>query len=287
MKKTVLSLLLSGLSACFLKVCFAEEGAAQQAHQTLTTLPNGQKEIKAEVNEEEDEFIEDDLNDPLEPVNRVIYVFNSVFDAFITKPLAILYRGVLPDEARNGVGNFFSNLASPVTFLNHVLQGELGRAGTTLARFGLNTTLGIGGFFDPAKKMGFHTLETNFNETMGVWGFNTGPYLVLPVIGPSSFRGALGLGADCFTQPLNYYVNSKHDNEEIAYTLTGVQIIHQRNLVLESIDNLEATSLDMYASLRAIYFDKQKYRLDKLKENDESKANDEILDAPTTKEIFG
>lgn len=282
MKEKILSVLLSSVS-----FCFAGEIGSQESHQSSSNEIMEIRDTGIAVFEDEEEFLGEEINDPLEPLNRSIYVFNAVFDALITKPLAILYRGVLPDEVRDGIGNFFSNLSSPVTFVNHVLQGQAGRAGTTFVRFMLNTTVGIGGFFDPAKRMGFHTFDTNFNETMGVYNVNTGPYLLLPVIGPSSFRGALGLGMDYFTQPLNYFVNSHHDNEEIGYVLTGVEIIHQRNLVLEDIDKLEETSFDMYASLRSIYFQKQEYRLKKLRENDESKLGNEILDSTTTQEIFG
>ncbi|WP_052046033.1 MlaA family lipoprotein [Candidatus Paracaedibacter symbiosus] len=272
MKILFLIVFLSGLS--FLAV----EAAVPQANEsTAQTTPA----------EEEDFGEDEELNDPLEPLNRTIYFFNSILDAFITKPLAIAYRLGLPEEIRNGIGNAFTNIGAPITFVNHLLQGQPSRAGTTLARFGINTTLGIGGLFDPARDMGFHTLETNFNETMGVWGVNTGPYLMLPIIGPSSFRGSFGLGADYFTQPLNYAFRPENHNLWIGLTMTGVEIVHQRNLVLEAIDDLEATSLDMYASLRSIYFQKQTYRLTKLKKVDEAKTNDEILDSPTEREIFG
>ena len=185
------------------------------------------------------------------------------------------------------MGNALTNLAAPITTLNHLLQGEGSRAGMTLVRFGLNSTVGILGLFDAAKEMGFHTLETNFNETMGVWGLNTGPYLVLPIIGPSSFRGTLGMGVDYFTQPVNYFVNKDHHNQGIGYAILGTEVVHQRNLVLEAIDDLEATSLDMYASLRSIYFQKQTYRLNKLREADELGSGNEILNAPPEVEIFG
>ena len=237
--------------------------------------------------EEEDQDFDEETNDPLEPLNRTVYFVNSVLDAFILKPAAIAYRLILPEEIRNGVGNALRNLAAPITTLNHLLQGQGSRAGVTLVRFGLNSTVGVLGLVDVAKEMGFHTLETNFNETMAVWGVNTGPYLVLPIIGPSTFRGTLGLGVDYFTQPLNYFVNKDHHNQGIGYAILGTEVVHQRNLVLEAIDDLEATSLDMYASLRSVHFQKQTYQLTKLQEADESKSDNELLDAPKELEIFG
>lgn len=236
--------------------------------------------------EDEDLALDEELNDPLEPLNRSIYFINSIVDAIIIKPLAIAYRLGLPEEMRNGVGNALTNLGAPITFLNHLLQGNPSRAKTTLVRFGINTTLGIGGLFDPAKDMGFHTLETNFNETLGAWGVSTGPYIFLPIIGPSSVRGAVGMGVGYFTQPLNYVVRPQNDNEWIGYTIMGVEVVHQRNLVLEAIDDLEATSLDMYASLRSVYFQKQNYRLNKLKQADESTSSNEMLNSSTEKEVF-
>ncbi len=260
------------------------------AHADTTTVPpiaKNDKDATKLTREEKDDIADEDENDPLEPLNRTIYFMNSIVDAIILKPLAITYRLVLPEEVRNGVGNAFANLAAPITSLNHLLQGEPSRAGTALVRFGLNSTIGILGLFDAAKELGIPGIETNFNETLGIWGVNTGPYLMLPLIGPSSFRGTVGLGADYFTQPLNYFVNTHHDNQDIAYSLLGLELIHQRNLVLEALDDLEATSLDMYASLRSIYFQKQQYRLSKLKEAHTSNSGNEILDTPTNTQIFG
>lgn len=276
-----------GLSLIFL---FSTALYCVHADETKTALPiaKNDKETATSTNEEKDDAVEDDdENDPFEPLNRTIYFMNSIVDAIVLKPLAITYRLVLPEEVRNGVGNAFANLAAPITSLNHLLQGEPSRAGTALVRFGLNSTIGILGLFDAAKELGIEGIETNFNETLGVWGVNTGPYLMLPLIGPSSFRGTVGLGADYFTQPLNYFVNTHHDNQDIAYSLLGLELVHQRNLVLEAVDDLEATSLDMYASLRSIYFQKQQYRLSKLKEADTSNSGNEILDAPTETQIFG
>jgi phospholipid-binding lipoprotein MlaA len=277
----LMSLSLIFLFSTALCCAHADEGT------TASPVVKNEKETTVLTSEEKDDIAQEDENDPLEPLNRTIYFMNSIVDAIILKPLAITYRLVLPEEVRNGVGNVFANLAAPITSLNHLLQGEPSRAGTSLVRFGLNSTIGILGLFDAAKELGIEGIETNFNETMGVWGINTGPYLMLPLIGPSSFRGTVGLGADYFTQPLNYFVNTHHDNQDIAYSLLGIELIHQRNLVLEALDDLEATSLDMYASLRSIYFQKQQYRLSKLKEADASSSGNEILDTPTDTQIFG
>lgn len=281
MKNLFLMFLLSSVSSF---VC-AEEITSQPKEPAAKVESTGDKQNSGP--DGEDLALDEELNDPLEAFNRSIYFVNSIVDAIVIKPLAIAYRLGLPEEVRNGIGNALTNLGAPITFLNHLLQGQPARAGTTLVRFGLNTTLGIGGLFDPAKEMGFYTLETNFNETLGVWGVNTGPYIFLPIIGPSSFRGAVGLGVGYYTQPLNYAFRPQNHNQWVGYTLMGVEVVHQRNLVLEAIDDLEATSLDMYASLRSIYFQKQSYRLNKLKESDVSKPANELYDSSTEKEIFG
>lgn len=258
-----LTLFLPGLSSFVAKAQDTIATAAPVAEQNLA--------IEATSVIEEEVF--DDLEyDPLESLNRIIYSFNFVFDACITKPLAIAYRLGLPEEVRNGIGNAFTNLGAPVTFVNHLLQGQLSRAGTTLLRFGINTTLGIGGLFNPAEDLGFPGVETNFNETLAVWGVETGPYLMLPIIGPSSFRGALGIGADYYTQPLSYALHPRDNKLWIYLSIKGVEFIHYRNLVLEALDDLEATSLDTYASLKSIYFQKQAHRLTQLKRTDETPA---------------
>lgn len=292
MKKLFLTFLLSGMSSFVCAeeaVTSTQEGEAKVESTVASTKVEPIANIGNPESEEgeEDDILDEEQNDPLEPLNRSIYFVNTLVDAVVIKPLAIAYRLVLPEEVRLGIGNALTNLGAPITFLNHLLQGQPSRAGTTLIRFGLNTTLGIGGLFDPAKEMGFHTLETNFNETLGVWGASTGPYIVLPVIGPSSLRGAVGLGVGYYTQPLNYISRPQNDNQWIAYTAMGVELVHQRNLVLEALDDLEATSLDMYASLRSIYFQKQAYRLKKLQEDDDSTSGNEMLESSTDKEIFG
>lgn len=209
-----------------------------------------------------------EINDPLEPFNRTIYAINGVIDGLVMKPLAITWRLVLPQPVRDGAGNVLSNLKSPVTFANHLLQGEPKRAATSLGRFLINTTLGILGIFDAASELGLPGEETSFNETLGVWGVNTGPYLILPILGPSSFRHVAGMGGDYLMQPYNYYFNGdhRHGDSWVPIAITGVNAVHQRNLVLESVDDVVDNSADPYATFRSAYFQSQAYRIKKLKE---------------------
>ena len=210
------------------------------------------------------------INDPLEPFNRVIYAVNGVIDGIIVKPLAIAYRLGLPEPVRDSVGNIIRNIKSPITFTNHLLQGEPGRAFTSLGRFVVNTTVGILGFFDAATELGLPGEETSFSETLGIWGVNSGPYLIVPVIGPSSARGLVGMGGDYFMQPYNYYFNgdSQHGDSWVPVAISGVDAVHQRNLVLETVDDVVANSADPYATFRSAYFQNQDYRIKKLKKKD-------------------
>jgi phospholipid-binding lipoprotein MlaA len=210
-----------------------------------------------------------DINDPLEPFNRVMYALNSVLDGMIMKPLAIAWRLLLPDPVREGVDHVFTNLKSPITLVNHALQGEPSRAATTLGRFLINTTMGILGIFDVATELGLPGEETTFNETLAVWGVNTGPYLIIPLLGPSSLRHIVGMGADYFFQPYDYYFDGDHHHGDswVPWAIIGVEAIHKRNLVLESVDDVVANSADPYATFRSAYFQYQAYRIQKLKEH--------------------
>lgn len=215
----------------------------------------------------EEEINSVEINDPLEPFNRTVYAVNGVIDGLVVKPLAITWRLVLPQEARDCAGNFFTNLKAPVTTVNHLLQGEPTRAAVSIGRFLINTTLGILGFFDAAEDFGISGEETTFNETLGRWGVNTGPYLIIPILGPSSCRHVVGMGGDYFMQPYNYYFNgdSKHGDSWVPYAISGTEAVHQRNLVLESVDDVVANSADPYATFRSAYFQYQSHRLEKLK----------------------
>lgn len=210
----------------------------------------------------------DEVNDPLEPLNRCVHYLNMGLDFAIVKPLAYVYRWTTPEALRSGITNFYTNLGAPINFANHLLQGRPEDAGNTIIRFVTNSTQGILGFFDPATEFGFPLKETGFNDTLNVWGINTGPYLVLPLFGPSSFRGSVGLVGDYYLQPYNhYFMNSSHNDDWISWTLTGVDVVRQREALIETIDDLVANSLDTYVTFRSIYFQKQAYRVTELNSN--------------------
>lgn len=147
----------------------------------------------------------DDVNDPLEPLNRYVFEVNFFLDEFLLKPLAWWYRIALPDQVQNGVNNVLQNMRTPWSFVNDLLQGETDRAGTSAARFGINTTLGVLGIFEVAEGMGFPEHDEDFGQTLAVWGVPEGFYLVLPIFGPSNPRDAIGSVVDDYGDPFNLY----------------------------------------------------------------------------------
>ena len=204
-----------------------------------------------------------EVKDCFETLNRGTFALNQGLDKVIFKPVAKAYRG-LPSPVRSGTSNALNNISSLVTIPNNILQGELKTAGVNTGRFVINTTVGILGIFNAAKKMGFSEYEKeDYGQTLALWGVGAGCYLVLPVLGPSTVRGAAGsfinvLGGD------PYYNISAHGNNEYltksdymaTKILTGVDF---RAKNLDSIDNLQKNSLDFYASVRSLYLqDRQK-----------------------------
>ena len=191
-----------------------------------------------------------EANDPLEPMNRAVFAFNRGFDKVLLRPAAITYRAVLPQPVRESNTNFLDNLESPVIFANDLLQAKPGRAGTTLARFVINTSIGFFGFFDPAEGMGYAYHDEDFAQTLGYWGVSSGPYLMLPILGPLPPRDSVGFAVDVLTDPLTYIFD---DHRGVNYALYGVDAVDQRHQVLDQFDELERTSVDYYAAIRSLY----------------------------------
>jgi phospholipid-binding lipoprotein MlaA len=192
------------------------------------------------------------FNDPAEPAMRAIFGVNMALDSVILKPAAKLYKDVMPDVAKQGVFNFLNNLRSPVIFVNDVLQGELARAGTTLARFLINSTVGILGFADQATGMGLPYHNEDFGQTMTVWGVPEGMYIVLPVFGPSNPRDAVGLAVDFLVDPINWW-SSNTSNEWVPFARSAARAVDERARIYDLIEDLQKNSLDFYAAVRSLY----------------------------------
>jgi phospholipid-binding lipoprotein MlaA len=202
--------------------------------------------------ESQAQVVGEDDNDPLEGLNRGIFEFNRVVDGVLIKPAAQIYRGVLPQQAQDSVRSFLRNLRSPVILANDVLQGDMDRAGSTIGRFLVNTTLGIGGLFDVASELGMPFHDEDFGQTLAVWGVGEGPYLVLPILGPSNPRDAVGLASEFYLDPVNIYLRNQ-DLDYLTYVRTGLRGVDARARSIEVLDELERTSLDYYAAIRSLY----------------------------------
>jgi phospholipid-binding lipoprotein MlaA len=189
------------------------------------------------------------INDPFEPFNRGMFEFNRALDTMLLKPAAQLYRGVIPQAGRDMVENFLDNLRTPVILANDILQGELDRAGDTGGRFMANTLLGAGGLFETTD-IEFH--NEDFGQTLAVWGMEEGPYLVLPLIGPSPVRDTLGLVGDTLMDPVNWWADDA-GHDAVPWVRAGLRAIDTRSRNIETLDEIERSSIDFYATVRNLY----------------------------------
>ena len=193
-----------------------------------------------------------EANDPLEPMNRYFFEVNQFLDEILLKPLAGWYHTALPQPAEDGVRNFLRNLQSPVILANDLFQGEFSRAGTTVARFFINSTIGVGGFIDVASMMDMNYHEEDFGQTLAVYGAGEGPYLHLPIIGSGNPRDYSGRIVDYALDPLTW-VGYAYNVSEINTARAGLEAVDTRARNLEAIDELKKGSVDFYATVRSLY----------------------------------
>ncbi len=194
-------------------------------------------------------------NDPLEPLNRGIHTFNQVVDKAVLRPVAIGYRDYVPGNLRMIVRSILRNLKSPIILANDLLQGNLERAGNTAMRMAINTTIGMGGIADVAQDAGFPYHDEDFGQTMAVAGLDGGPYIVLPLLGPSNVRDTVGFAVDTFFDPLRMFT-AAHDPswaDTVNYNRTGLTVVDRRESLIDPLDEVERTSLDTYAGYRTMY----------------------------------
>lgn len=195
-------------------------------------------------------------NDPLESVNRGVYKFNDVTDKVILKPVASAYKTVTPSPVRKGVSNFFSNLGSITSVFNNILQLKFSNAFSEAGRFVINSTFGLAGFVDVASMDNVPKNSEDFGQTLGHWGVGNGPYLVLPIVGPSTVRDAAGFAFDrVTTDPVTY----THNIGEVRLhnQLRAALIVDTRTELLDATDILGGASLDAYAFTRDAYLQRR------------------------------
>jgi len=197
---------------------------------------------------------EEDFNDPLEDTNRKIFEFNQFVDRNAIVPAAKAYRTALPDPVRGSVRDFLNNLREPLVFVNDTLQGQFESAAKTVGRFVINSTIGIGGVVDVAGRWGIPFHEEDLGLTLGAWGIPEGPYIVVPVLGPSTPRDLGGQVAEGFGDPWNLLVTGNpYTLYWIPFVRGGVSGIDQRSRYIETLADIERTSLDYYATIRSLY----------------------------------
>lgn len=215
--------------------------------------------VAASLDEQQNiaQAMDDDANDPIEPINRVIFGFNDFLQRLLFQPLAEFYVMFFPEFMRDGVRNMLNNVRTPVVLANDLLQGEGQRALDTTKRFFINTTVGIGGLIDVADKWGIKGHDEDFGQTLATWGLGEGFYLVLPILGPSNPRDGIGKIADFYLDPLSQW-SSNTDREEITYARTLISGIDSFSRVMDDLQKLKDTSIDYYAAVRSITRQKRK-----------------------------
>ena len=191
------------------------------------------------------------LNDPIEPANRYVFEVNRFVDFLLIRPWADTYRRIVPDYGRERVHNILRNMGEPIDLGNELLQGRFDDSATSLGRFLVNSTLGLGGIFDVATDIGLPSKEGDFGQTLYTWGMPDGPYLVLPLFGPSNPRDAVGMGVDTIADPVGYAFSS---NKLVPanYARAGAGATDKRSEYIEPMDALEKTSIDFYAQVRSM-----------------------------------
>lgn len=201
-----------------------------------------------------------DVFDPFEAENRRMHEFNRGFDRALLRPVAKGYAAVVPDDIETVVARFSKNLSLPGDVVNNVLQLNMRAAFQDTARFVVNTTVGLGGFFDPASEMGLPAAsDTDFGQTLHVWGAREGAYIELPLLGPSTTRDTYGLFFDLFTNPLRYVLESP---ERRAGTVAGVSsVLTRRDRLSDTIDQILYESADSYAISRLLFLQNRRFRL--------------------------
>ena len=191
-------------------------------------------------------------DDPYEPTNRFFYRVSDTLDAYTLRPVAQAYVWAVPEPARTGVHNALANLASPATLVNDVFETKPRRAGDTFMRFLINPTVGLGGVLDVAKGWGYPANPADGGMTLASWGLPEGPYLFLPLLGPSNPRDATGFGIDAALGPLNY-VPRGYGLITLNWALYGIGTIDARAQVLADLDQVKKNALDPYATIRSLY----------------------------------
>ena len=223
-----------------------------------------------QVNTAPDDFdtskFEDEIYDPIEPVNRAIFNFNNVADKVILEPVAKGYKK-LPSPLQSGISNFLSNLRAPLVVVNQLLQGQGENAIESTGRFLVNSTVGVFGIFDVADNMGLEEKEEDFGQTLAKWGVGDGFYIVLPLFGPSNVRDTTGMIMTMITDPINAYAVSEGE-AWIVPMRTAANAVDQRSKIIDEVNALRDNSVDYYAAVRSSYYQNRKAAINNTDDNE-------------------
>lgn len=199
-------------------------------------------------------------NDPFESLNREIFAFNDSADKYVIGPIAHAYRDIFPNPVRDSIRNFLLNLRQPASAINATLQGDFTRGATALGRFAINSTAGILGLFDVADYIGLQPIDEDAGQTLGAWGIESGPYIVLPILGPSSTRDVIGKIGDWLVDPVGLYL-IRQDQQNILIATKATQAIDTRVELDGVIEGSRKNSLDPYAIIRTMYLQRREKQI--------------------------
>jgi phospholipid-binding lipoprotein MlaA len=223
-----------------------------------TKPPASDPEALAEFNE---------TNDPLEPTNRVLYAVNNGIDTVLLRPLAVGYRYVVPEVVRGHIHNVLTNLTGPVRLANDMMQAKPRRAGDSLMRILVNSTVGVAGIFDVATDWGWPAHDSDYGMTLALWGLPEGPFLFLPVLGPSNPRDTVGFGTDLVIDPA-FWVGNGATVTALGWSRFAVSGVDQRERALDDIDKIKAQALDPYATFRSLYRQNRQAKIDETRSDE-------------------
>lgn len=201
-----------------------------------------------------------ETNDPLEPTNRAMFAVHEAIDRNVLQPVAEAYRDLTPQGIRIAIRNVLGNLRAPVILAGDLLQGNVSRARITLGRFMVNSTIGVGGLVDVSREWGVPGHTEDSGQTLAVWGVGEGPYLFIPLFGPSNPRDVAGQAMDFAINPLSWFGQGALV-DAAGWTQLGLTVVDTREALLEPIDQVRATSLDPYSTLRSAYRQRRGYEI--------------------------
>jgi phospholipid-binding lipoprotein MlaA len=267
MNNKIVALTLSGsLCAALAGTAVAADASAHERSMAVAATDTAAPAASAGDDDfaewEQDTGVE--VSDPLETVNRGVFWFNEQADRFVIKPVAKGYDWLLPKPVKRGVSNVFDNLFTPVVAVSDLMQGNFQESAEDVGRFVVNSTVGVVGIFDVATGWGLDKRREDIGQAFGAWGIGSGPYLVLPILGPSSVRDGVGLVGNYFLSPQNYI-----EDDGVRWGVTVLGGIDTRYRLLDASTVLEQAALDRYAFVRSSY---AQYRQNLVEDKDAGKA---------------